>query len=405
MANSYNISLAPDVAAVKVVVDTILVDTDVTIPADITAHKVATDASGVITANIHDTDLPLVKTDTAAILVDTDVTIPADIAAHKVATDASGVITANIHDTDLPLVKTDTGDIRTDVTAIHDTDLPLVKTDTAAILDDTDATIPAQITAHKVATDASGVITANIHDTDLPLVKTDTGNIRTVDVPAVQASITAHKVATDASGVITANIHDTDLPLVKTDTNNLRTVDFPATDATITTLDTLIDWIKVQCDEMRITEIPAVKTVVDANAVILGDIHNTDLPAVKAETVLIVADTNELQLEKQKRNTPLVASDDCVSLDTYEDIVNISDKGIMFGISSTLGACASFGSIKIIIDAGTIIERLHFVEPDTNDRGHASLSCWLPFETSLQVQHKKAIAGGNIYSTVSYTTD
>ncbi len=90
MANSFNISVKPEIAAVKA--DTADIRTDVTA--------------------IHDTALPAVKTDTDDIRTD---------------------VTA-IHDTNLPAVKTDTDDIRTDVTAIHDTNLPAVKTDTGNIL-------------------------------------------------------------------------------------------------------------------------------------------------------------------------------------------------------------------------------------------------------------------------------
>lgn len=68
MSNSYNISMAPKVAAVQAAVD----------------------ANALVTTNIHDVDLPAVG----------EIGI------------ANGVIITNIHDVDLPAVKTDTGNIR-----------------------------------------------------------------------------------------------------------------------------------------------------------------------------------------------------------------------------------------------------------------------------------------------------
>ncbi|MBA7608294.1 hypothetical protein ES703_15471 [subsurface metagenome] len=63
-----------------------------------------------------------------------NISVKPEIAAVSSLVSANGVIIADIHDTDLPAVKTDTADIRTNVTAIHDTDLPAVKTDTGYIL-------------------------------------------------------------------------------------------------------------------------------------------------------------------------------------------------------------------------------------------------------------------------------
>ena len=87
MANSYNISVAPEVAAVQAVVDAIRA-TDV--PALAAEHVVidaVVDATRVIVEDIHDTDLPAVDTVVDAIRA-TDVTdIRADIAAMEAMTD------------------------------------------------------------------------------------------------------------------------------------------------------------------------------------------------------------------------------------------------------------------------------------------------------------------------------
>lgn len=189
MSNSYNLA----------------VDTTVITDA-IAAHKVATDETGVIVANIHDTELPLIKTDTGNIRTATTAMyvtdLPAvknevdDIRAVDVAVLSSKITTVDtqvdaIRVTDVPTldllidtVKTDTADIRTDVTALKDTDIPAVKADTADIRTDTTA----------------------IKDTDLPAVKSDTdanktqiNYIRTNDLPEVKTVVDANKVLIDAN--------------------------------------------------------------------------------------------------------------------------------------------------------------------------------------------------------------
>jgi len=52
-------------------------------------------------------------------------------------------------------------------------------------------------------------------------------------IAAVAAQITAHRVATDATGVIVVNIHDVDLPAVNDVVDAIRVTDFPTTDALI----------------------------------------------------------------------------------------------------------------------------------------------------------------------------
>lgn len=101
MANSFNISVKPEIAAAVVKIDSIKADTG-PIRNDVTA--------------IHDTDLPSVKNDTGPVRND---------------------VTA-LHDTMIPSLMLDTGAIRNDMTDIHDTDLPLVKIDTGAIRNDVD---------------------------------------------------------------------------------------------------------------------------------------------------------------------------------------------------------------------------------------------------------------------------
>lgn len=57
-----------------------------------------------------------------------NISVKPEIAAVKAVVDANSVILVDVHDTDLPAVKTDTADIRTDATVIRDTDLPAAVT-------------------------------------------------------------------------------------------------------------------------------------------------------------------------------------------------------------------------------------------------------------------------------------
>jgi len=117
MSNSFNISVKPEIASLEAKVD--IIDTEV-------------DQIRLDVTDVHDTDLPAVKSDTGPVRND---------------------VTA-IHDTMLPSVMTNVAAIRNDVTDIHDVNLPLVKTDTGAIRNDVND-ITTLINAIKTKTDAT----------------------------------------------------------------------------------------------------------------------------------------------------------------------------------------------------------------------------------------------------------
>lgn len=89
MANSFFQSVAPDIAAAVVKID---------------ANKTVIDENKVILVDVHDTDLPAVKT---------------DIGTNLTAIGANNTILSDVHDTDLPDAVTKIDDVKTVVDAIQ----------------------------------------------------------------------------------------------------------------------------------------------------------------------------------------------------------------------------------------------------------------------------------------------
>ncbi len=125
MSNSY--SIAPDLSVITTVITDLENISQVEV-AIVVGTVLDTAILGVPTVgsvndflkDIHDTDLPLVKTDTGNIRSIDVMALASDNVDLDNVVDAVGVIVADIHDTDLPLVKTDTGNIRgTDVVDIR----------------------------------------------------------------------------------------------------------------------------------------------------------------------------------------------------------------------------------------------------------------------------------------------
>ncbi len=193
-----------------------------------------------------------------------------------------------------------------------------------------------------------------IHDilTVIAAVKTDTADVRT-DVTA---------------------IHDTDLPAVKTVVDGIT-----SSDATLAKQNAIIaDTEDIQGN--------------------VDNLHDTDVPAVKTDTGNIVTDTNELQLELAQRNTGVIAWDSNANTGNYEDIVSISDKGVLTGISSGNNIAATM-DILVTIDGGALTVINHDIIGDLV----TSFSFNHRFDTSLRVQHKAD--AGIMESDVMYTTD
>lgn len=133
---------------------------------------------------------------------------------------------------------------------------------------------------------------------------------------------------------------------------------------------------------------------------------STDIAAVKTDTTAILADTVTLDTERAQREVSKMAVDDNAT-DSFEDIVNITDKGVLTGISQiiTTFTAASNVQLNIVIDGVTVFDSLtinNFVTiGDT-----ISFAFNHRFDTSLLVQHKvSSNSKGTVRSFVMYTTD
>ncbi|MBA7628008.1 hypothetical protein ES703_35478 [subsurface metagenome] len=121
MSNSFNISVKPEIAAVSAKVD---------------ANKVVIDENKVILVDVHDTDLPAVKTDTSDIRTNVTVIHDTDLPAAKTVIDENKVILADIHDTDLPAAKTEIDSIVTAMAQFNPAMIPNVGYDSITVPSD-----------------------------------------------------------------------------------------------------------------------------------------------------------------------------------------------------------------------------------------------------------------------------
>lgn len=134
-------------------------------------------------------------------------------------------------------------------------------------------------------------------------------------------------------------------------------------------------------------------------------LHDTDVPAIKAETALIVADTDVLQQEWAKRNVSQVAQTN-VANNTYADIVNISDKGVITGMMGYIYSFTDVGNVEFIItiDGVAIITEIFLYFSATGQAN--SLSFNHRFNTDLRVQIRiSAVDKGGFRGLVAYTKD
>ncbi len=195
-------------------------------------------AAKAVIDNVHDTDLPAVKTVVDTIQADTDL-----------LDDAAGGI-ADIH--------TDIGTLQTMLTDIHGTDLPAVKSETAAIKAKTD-----NLPASPAAVGSAMVLTA-----------------------AYDAAKTA---ATQASVDTIDNFLDTEIAAILADTNELQT-DLVNGGR----LDLLIDAIKAKTDNLPAA--PANDTTIHSDLDAIWTLINDSYTHLNSDLDLIWADTNELQI-------------------------------------------------------------------------------------------------------------
>ncbi len=116
-----------------------------------------------------------------------------------------------------------------------------------------------------------------------------------------------------------------------------------------------------------------------------------------------------IALEFDQKQVGVIAYDANSQAATYEDVVNISDKGVLTGITSLVFSTSNAhdGTILVTIDGGALTAMAVFSRvPNLDDTTNSqSLSFGHRFDTSLRVQHKKSNGLDNIYTSVAYTID
>ena len=141
------------------------------------------DTVDTILDDLHDTDIPAIKTETAAILEDTGTTLDAlikDIPTNAELATALG--TAD--DAVLAAIAT----AKSVIDNIHDTDLPAVKTETALILEDTGTTLPATL----------GTLATTVHAQEIEDKVDAVDNFVDTEVAAILAAVDTEVAAIKA---------------------------------------------------------------------------------------------------------------------------------------------------------------------------------------------------------------
>ncbi|KKM77872.1 hypothetical protein LCGC14_1365610 [marine sediment metagenome] len=132
---------------------------------------------------------------------------------------------------------------------------------------------------------------------------------------------------------------------------------------------------------------------------------STDIASNKTAIDTIDGLLDELIQEKNQRNTTVVTSA-TENNTTYSDVVNVTDKGVLTGITTNISqyTAGSQVSWKIIIDGSTKFDGYVLEFGARNDA--VTLAFNSRFDTSLQIQHKITTASkGTARTIVSHTTD
>jgi len=182
-------------------------------------------------------------------------------------------------------------------------------------------------------------------------------------------------------------------------------------------------------------EIAAVKTVVDANSVILVDVHDTDLPAVVAEIddnetkidgIVTVTDAIKLKSDLLPTNIrgKLYLVRPTTTGDTFVDAVSVSGHGKLIAVAISGSAAGTNVELKITLDGTALPEITHTGDtthqhiipiPDIAGVSNALFPLPAPagetrlfdleFNATLLVQFRLPSGGGTAYCKVIYTLD
>ena len=136
--------------------------------------------------------------------------------------------------------------------------------------------------------------------------------------------------------------------------------------------------------------------------VIIDDIEEV-LSPIQTDTTAIVADTNALETERLQRVTGAMA-EDTNSTGSLENVVNITDKGVLTGVSTSVSSYTGVGEIvlKVIIDGVTIYNTVLLAFEAKGQSN--SIAFNHRFDTSLQIQHSQS-GTAMVRTIATYTTD
>ena len=121
-----------------------------------------------------------------------------------------------------------------------------------------------------------------------------------------------------------------------------------------------------------------------------------DLSALQSAVVVIDGLVDNLEADRLLTVDPKIVRW-AIAGSTYQDMVNITDKGKLYGVMGVLGTANSL-SLKVVIDGVTLIDGI-FMQVQEN----GCLPLNFTFNTSLLLQGKNDT--GSSYFWNAYTTD
>jgi len=232
-----------------------------------------------------------------------------------------------------------------------------------------------------------------VMDAVVDKIYSDTGNIR-ADVTEILSDLETIKsdlVATDA--VVDA---------IYSDTGNIRA-----------------DVTEILSDlETIASDLVATDAVVDAIYSDTGNIRTdvteilSDLETIASDLVLVDGIVDTIYSDTTAMNariaTRMIVSDASTGNASDSTVINISDIGVLTGITQILEAIdAADGSLTVRVDGVQLIDTDTFTPNPhaASDVVVTSLAFNHPFETSLNILQQKSVAAGTITTFVAYTTD
>jgi len=211
--------------------------------------------------------------------------------------------------------------------------------------------------------------------------------------------------------------------VVKIDANKavidaVRATDVPNIQTNINANETKIDIIDTTVDAIRAVDIPVIASEINDNEAKI-DTSISDIATVDGIVDAIKLKTDLLPLTLRGTMTQSYLS---MSSDTFADVVNITDSGILMYLN--IGADAAGAAIEIIlsVDGITYATFSHITSEGNENQGLSpkpvastspyitlidtvSFSFDIEFSTSLRVQLRRSDGSGNVHCSCSYSLD